>query len=87
MSETRNDITLDASMTAFRREVQGRLNRLEASHRALQNKGGLYAWEHRRMIDLYRDVLSTIDARWERAKADRESSLPSVDEHGIEIHF
>lgn len=61
MSEVRDDITWTATITAFRKDIEGRRNRVKRSLEALQNKDSLYASEHRRAIRLYADVLDVID--------------------------
>lgn len=87
LTKNPNNITLDASVGSFRFEVNSRMERIAMSLNAIQNKEGLYAWEHRRMLGLYREVLDVIDRRYEAAKIAREEPLPPVDDSGLEIHF
>lgn len=87
LTKNPNNIILDASMGSFRDEIDGRLKRVVKSLHALANKDGLYAWEHRQMVDMYQEVLNVIERRYGNAKIAREEPLPTVDEHGIPIEF
>lgn len=76
MSVVTDNIMLRESMDAFHFEVAKRLRRAMTSLGGLQKQDGLYAWEHRRLIGMYREVLSVVEAHQERA--DEEKKLPQT---------
>lgn len=83
----KDNIMLRQSMDGFHAEVSGRFRRALKSLEALQKKDGLYAWEHRRLVSMYREVIGVIEAHQERAEEDKKKPLPPVDDRGVEIHF
>ena len=87
MSEDLNNICLKQSMNSFHAEVAGRFRRVLKSLDAIQKKDSLFAWEHRRMVAMYREVLGVIEAHQERAEEAKHEPLPPVDAHGVEILF
>ena len=83
----KDNIMLRQSMDGFHAEVAGRFRRALKSLDAVQKKDGLYAWEHRRLISMYREVLGVIEEHQQRAEEDKKQPLPPVDAHGVEILF
>jgi hypothetical protein len=70
MSVVTDDIIWNASIKAFRQDIEGRRDRAITSLNGLQNKDGLYASEHRKLCRLYGDVLDVIE------KHERRSGTP-----------
>lgn len=82
-----DNIMLRESLDAFHGEVATRFRRVLKGLDSLKKKDGLYAWEHRRLIGMYRDVLSVIEAHQDQTEEDKKKTLPPVDGHGVEILF
>lgn len=87
MSVATDNIILKQSMDAFHHSVAVRFRKVLKGLESLQKKDGLYAWEHRRLISMYREVLGVIEAHQERAEEAKLEPLPPVDAHGVEILF
>lgn len=57
----KSDMIWRASVKGFRAEIAARRDKVTKSLTALQNKDGLYASEHRKLVRMFADVLDVID--------------------------
>lgn len=87
MTVITDNIMLAETMEAYRASVAAKLRNAQKSLELLSKKDGLYAWEHRRLISMYREIVNLVEAHQELVAEAKTVPLPPVDEHGIEILF
>jgi hypothetical protein len=78
MAVVTDDIIWNASIKAFRQDIEGRRDRAITSLNGLQNKDGLYASEHRKLCRLYGDVLDVIEKHEKKSAPPPPPNTPSV---------
>jgi hypothetical protein len=78
MTVVTDDIIWNASIKAFRQDIEGRRDRAIKSLNGLKNKDGLFASEHRKLCRLYGDVLDVIDKHEKKSVPRPPPNTPSV---------